>query len=120
MDYLKHVLRPGRLELAFHITDAIRELKPRRSVTELKSFSGLYWVYWRYVSRVIRIALPIKAKLEKVDSKQFDSFLTEEMDAYATLLQSPTAEPVPTLPCREGYLRLDTNVGDKQTAFVRS
>lgn len=41
IDYLSHVIRPRRSEIASHTTDAIRGLQTPTSPTELRSFLGL-------------------------------------------------------------------------------
>lgn len=41
VEHLGHVLRYGRLQLASHTTDTMRELKPPTSITVLGSFLGL-------------------------------------------------------------------------------
>ncbi len=49
VDYLGHVIRPGRLSLAERNTRALREVKHPSSQTELRSFFGMFNVYRRFV-----------------------------------------------------------------------
>lgn len=44
-DFSGHVIRPRRLEIASHKTDAVKGLKPPRNITELKSLLALCSVF---------------------------------------------------------------------------
>jgi hypothetical protein len=63
VDYLGHVIRPGRLEVADRNTDALKEAKLPKTQTELKSFLGLCNVYRHFVARFSAIAAPLTALL---------------------------------------------------------
>lgn len=77
IDCLGHVMRPGRLELPFHTSDAIRDLRPPRLVAELKSFLGLYNAYGRFVPDSARIVSPLNAMLKRGKPIQLDNWFTE-------------------------------------------
>lgn len=59
IDYMRHVIRPGRLELAGHSKDAICDSKAPQKLTELKELLGLYNVQRHVVPNFARIAAPL-------------------------------------------------------------
>ena len=67
VDYLGHVIRPGRLGVAERNTEALRHAAPPRTQTELRSFLGLCNVYRRFVPKFPAIAAPLNAYLTKAN-----------------------------------------------------
>jgi hypothetical protein len=65
VDYLGHVLRPGRLGVAEKNTTALRTAPLPRTQTELRSFLGLCNVYRRFVPHFSALAAPLNALLCK-------------------------------------------------------
>lgn len=63
IDFSGQIVRPRRLELAFHTTDAIRGLKPPTSMTKLISFLGMCSNFLRIVSSFARIVSPLSQRL---------------------------------------------------------
>jgi hypothetical protein len=59
VDYLGHVIRPGRLGVAEKNTTALKTAPLARTQTELRSFLGLCNVYRRFVPRLPAIAAPL-------------------------------------------------------------
>lgn len=59
LDYLSHVVRSAKLELASHKTEAICDLKNPKTVTELKSFLELCSVCLRFRPNLAQIAAPL-------------------------------------------------------------
>jgi Reverse transcriptase (RNA-dependent DNA polymerase) len=57
-NYLGHVIRPGKLEVAAKNTDALKTAKPPATQTELRSFLGLCNVYRRLVPSFAKVASP--------------------------------------------------------------
>lgn len=70
-DYLSHVIRPWRLEVSFHTTNAIRRLKTPTSLTELQYLLGLCNVLRRFDPNFDRLAVPLKQKLKNGQPASF-------------------------------------------------
>jgi hypothetical protein len=65
VDYLGHVIRPGRLGVAEKNTNALKRATLPRTQTELRSFLGLCNVYRRFVPRFAALAAPQNIYLTK-------------------------------------------------------
>lgn len=112
INYQGHVIRPRGLEFASHTTDAIRELQPPTSLTELRSFFGLCTVFRRFVPQFVRVAVPLKRQLRKVQPSTFEPLNEEEMAALIALkkaLVSLSSLAVFALPNFTSHVTLDTH-----------
>lgn len=58
VDYQGHVIRPRRLEIASHSTDAIHGLQKPTNITELQSFSGLCNILRQFVPNFCKTSGP--------------------------------------------------------------
>ena len=65
VDYLGHVICPGKIEVASKNTEAVEGFKEPRTQTELRSFLDLCNVYRRFVPNFARTAAPLNALLRK-------------------------------------------------------
>lgn len=61
IDFLGHVIRPGRLEVANRTTDGICDLKEATTKTELRSFIGFCNVFRGSIPNFACIAVPLTA-----------------------------------------------------------
>lgn len=83
IDYLGHVIRSRRIEIALQTTDAIRKWKDPLSVTELRSFLELCRVSKRFVPNFVQKAAFLNWKLQKVSVNKiwiFQRWRTERSD----------------------------------------
>lgn len=78
IDYLEHLLRPGRLPLPSHTTDETRHLEPPLTVTKLRSFLDVWNVYHRLAPNLLQISDPLNAKMKKREHKELNTFSTEK------------------------------------------
>jgi Reverse transcriptase (RNA-dependent DNA polymerase) len=65
VDYLGHVIRPGRLGVHEKNTDALKGATLPRTQTELRSFLGLCKVHRRFLPRFSALAAPLNIYLTK-------------------------------------------------------
>jgi hypothetical protein len=114
VDYLGHVIRPGRLEVAEKNTAALQEAKLPKTQTELKSFLGLCNVYRRFVARFAAIAAPLTALLRKDTPFNLPPFTEEQTKAFDTLRAKLLSPPILALPRAEGHYFLDTDASATQ------
>ena len=100
VDYLGHIVTPGRLEIARRATDAIDKALPPRNATEMRSFLGLCNFYRRFVPNFSRIAKPLNQRLTKGQPTKWGDLIDEETEAFKTLktrLINPRCWPYPRL-----------------------
>ncbi len=102
IEYLGHVIKPGRLEVDQANTKSLRDARPPTSKTQLRSFLGLVNVYRRFIEDFAKVAGPLNELLKKGAPDKFE--LNEaQLEAFRKLIDavvSPKvlALPVPGLP----------------------
>ena len=118
VDYLGHVVRPGKLQVASKTVDAVQKMHRPTNLTELRSFLGLCNVYRRFVPNFSRIASPLTAKLEKGKDATFPTLTEEEENAFLTLKKKLASPPELALPQSGRTYIVDTDACDKQVGCV--
>ena len=114
VDYLGHVIRPGRLGVAEKNTTALRTAPLPRTQTELRSFLGLCNVYRRFVPHFSTLAAPLNALLCKGMPPQLGPIPQDGVTAFNTLRDRLLSPPVLALPRAKGQIWLDTDASDGQ------
>ena len=114
VDYLGHVIRPGKLEVSTRTCDAIKRAKPPTTQTGIRSFIGLCNVFRRFVPNFARIATPLNRKLEKGQPFNFEVLTDPEYAAFEELKRRLVSPPILALPKRDGQYKLDTDACDTQ------
>lgn len=94
IDYSRHVIRSGRLEVSDDTAKAIKELQDRITQTEVSSFLGLGNVFLRFVPNVSKIAAPMNRKLRRDRPKTFGPLALREKEALDKLELTVTYPPV--------------------------
>jgi RNase H-like domain found in reverse transcriptase len=114
VNYLGHVIRPGRLGVAEKNTTALKTAPLPRTQTELRSFFGLCNVYRRFVPKFSAIAAPLNDFLGKGTPPQLGPLPPEDIAAFNQIRDKLLHPTVLALPRTEGALWLDTDASDGQ------
>ena len=114
VDYLGHVIRPGKLAVAEKNTKALQTARPPTTQSELRSFLGLCNVYRRFISGFAKIASPLNALLRKGESPQLGVLSKEQLQSFDTLRAKLLNPPILALPRKEGMFTLDTDASNEQ------
>jgi RNase H-like domain found in reverse transcriptase/Reverse transcriptase (RNA-dependent DNA polymerase) len=114
VDYLGHVIRPGKLSVAEKKTATLKNTEHRKPQTELRSFLGLSNVYRRFVRGFAKIAAPLKLLLRKGETPQLGPLSYEQVNSFDTLRDALLNPPTLALPRIEGAFTLDTDASDHQ------
>ena len=97
VDYLGHIVTPGRLEVAKRATEAVEKALPPLNATERRSFLGLCNVYRRFVLNFSRLAKVLNLKLRMDQPDKWGDLTDDEMLALTTfksrLIQDEETSP---------------------------
>ena len=118
VDYLGHIISPGKLNVAHRATEAFSKALPPRNVTELRSFLGLCNVYRRFVPNFARLSKPLNRMLEKGHPTEWSDLTDDQLGAFETLKSRLTNPPVLTLPRAGQSYILDTDACQTQVGCV--
>ena len=109
VDYLGHVIRPGKIAAASKNTEAVEGFKEPRTQTDLRSFLGLCNVYRRFVPNFARTAAPLNALLRKGCPVEILSFTIEQTEALELLKKALIKPQVLRLPKSDLPYSVDTD-----------
>lgn len=98
VDYLGHVVRPGKLAVVTKNTDAVKGFAYPRTQTGLLSFLGLCNVYRRFVPNFTRVAAPLNRILRKGEPVELLNPTEEHNNVFEALRASLTCPPMLLLP----------------------
>lgn len=107
INYLRHVLRRIRLDIANHTAGAIQGLKRPRNITKLCSFLRLCIVFRRLVPNFARIAAPLNSELQKDWPKTCSPLNDKEPTFMTTFTGKRSSPPTITLPHAGKHSTLD-------------
>ena len=108
VEYLGHIIKPGKLEVDQANTESLRKAQPPTNRSELRSFLGFCNVYRRFIKDFTRLAGPINKLLKKNSPDQF--ILDEEqLKAFRALIDCVTHPPVLGLPISGLKYSVDTD-----------
>lgn len=113
--YLGHIIRPGALEIDDAHVSSLRQAKPPKTLTDLRSFLGFVNVYGRFVPSFTRTARPLYDLL-KGQEKEGDlpDLLEEQLNSFSSLIDAVTSPLVLALPCRGLKYSMDTDACEHQ------
>lgn len=112
IDHLCHMLRSKRLEPASHATDAIRELIPLITITELRSIYGLCIVIRRFVPSFAQFTAYLVQCLRKKQPFTFSPLNSNKIDSKKALKSALMTAPVQALLYCGGHTMIDTGACD--------
>ena len=100
VEYLGHVITPGRLSLAndAKATCALREATFPESMTQLRSFLGACNFYRHFVKDYSKIARPLSDMLRKNAGNDWHNPMEEELRSFEELKARLTAPQILALP----------------------
>ena len=113
VDYLGHVIKPGAIQIAPGMIQAVQEATPPRTVRGVRSFLGLCNVYRRFVKGFSRIAAPLNNLLRKGQPQRWDTLEPKARAAFRTLKEHSAEPPVLALTLREGHVTVETDACDR-------
>ena len=93
VEYLGHVIRPGRLEVDTVNAASLHDAKPPTTRTELRSFLGLCNVYKRFIQDFTHLEHPLNRLLKKWSPDKFD-FDDEQMKSFHEFFKIVCSPPV--------------------------
>ena len=114
VDYLGHVITPGKLHVATANTQAFESAKFPRSLTQLRSFLGAANVYRRFVKDYAKIARPLNSMLSKDAEPDWDDPSPDQIEAFDTLKARLVAPPILGLPMKDRPFMIDTDASAYQ------
>lgn len=117
MQYLGHIVRPGKLEPFDQATDPICIFEPQHILTKLKSILSLRNKYRWMVMDSACVAASLSDKLGKVQPRMLEICTQKYHDAPA-LQENMELTSVLALPRKKWLLPLDIDACDKVIGFV--
>ena len=118
VNYLGHVVRPGKLEVASKTCKSVQEFLEPTTQTELRSFLGLCNVYRRFVKNFARISSPLNDLLTKGRPKELEPFTEAEYSAYKELKEKLVSPPVLKLFQPDLPVILETDACNRQVGCI--
>ena len=86
VEYLGHVIKPGKLEVDSANTKSLRDAKPPTTKTEVRSFLGLCNVYRRFIKDFAKKAHPLNELLKKGAPEKFE-LNDKQLEAFNTFVE---------------------------------
>ena len=114
VDYLGHVIYPGKLAVAKKNTIAIEKFTWPKTQTEVRAFLGICNMYRRFAPNFARVAAPLNSLLTKGQPKSIPPPTEEQLRAFDTLRKALIAPPILILPDSSKPFSIDTDACDHQ------
>lgn len=114
VQYLGHMIKPGRLEMLEARVDALRLVELPKTKKELRSFLGLASFYRRFVRRFGKISKPLYDLTSEETPAKLPPFFPSQRAAFEELKHALTNPPTLGLPRVVGDFVMDTDVSKFQ------
>lgn len=109
MDYLGHVMKPGKLKRVYCIADAIEKIQVPTKATEIRLFLWVWNVTKQLVCIFVWTASMLSKRLRKTQSKENRLLAKEEFEPLKMLKEKEIFLPVLTSSKSNGPSTLDTD-----------
>jgi len=120
VEYLGHVIRPGRVHVLEKNPRALRGLRYPETQTQMKSFLGMCGVYRRFVADFAKRAKPLTALTSTKLPKRLPLPREEESKAFEEPRGRLLAAPIPAFPRRDGHYIVDEDASYEQLGVAFS
>ena len=114
VNYLGHVITPGKLSVALDRTSGFRDASFPTDKTMLRSFLGAANYYRRFVRDFAKHAKPLNDMLRKEEPHDFPEPTQEQLDAFERIKTALINPPILVLPRLGLPLMLDTDASAYQ------
>lgn len=103
--------------MADYTINAARDLKSPRNESELRSFVGLWTVYWQFVLNSAHLAAPFNMP-KQAEMRTFNRLSQKEHHLFFSFQEKLVSAPVFVFPRREGLLTLEYDALNKYIGCV--
>jgi len=114
VEYLCHVVRPGRLSVNEKNLKAIKKAVFPKAQTQLRSFLGMYYVYRRFTVDFAKTAKPLNDLTSVKLPKRLSPPTPEEQAAFDKLREQLCHPPILAIPRKEGKYIIDVDASYDQ------
>jgi len=114
VEYLGHVVRPGRVHVLEKNLRALRGLRYPETQTQKKSFLGMCGVYLRFVADFAKIAKPLTALTSTKLPQRLPPPREKESKAFEELRGRLLATPILAFPRKDGHYIVDVDASYEQ------
>jgi hypothetical protein len=118
VDYLGHVVMPGKLAIASDGTKSIRGAVFPQGLTQLRSFLGACNVYRKFVEGFSKLAKPLNDMLKKGAEPDWQHPSEKQMQAFNSLKEALKTPPVLALPKNGRPYMVDTDASNHAIGAV--
>lgn len=108
VEYIGHVILPGKLEVDRAHTASLKQAKPPTTKSELRSFLGLCNIYQRFILDFTGISHPLNQFLHKGTPEKF-KLSDGQLKSFSTLIQKVCSPQIFALPKPDRPYSLDTD-----------
>jgi len=114
VEYLGHVIRPGRISVNEKNLKAIRKAIYPKTETQLRSFLGMCNIYRRFTADFAKVAKPLNNLVSTSLPKKLRPPTMEEQAAFDRLREQLCNPPILALPRKEGKYIIDVDASYDQ------
>jgi len=114
VDYLGHVVRPGRISVNERNLKAIRKAQFPKTQTELRCFLGMCNVYRRFTDSFAKYAKPLNRLASTTLPKRLAPSTQKEQDAFDKLREMLCNPSLLALPRKDGKYIIDVDASYNQ------